>query len=191
MDHDLTLASVTGATIFENSVQFSLNEFQFSGSNYEWRNEGTPVMTYFSDKSIAVESLQLKSGNEVVEINGTFSEQPDESVSYSIRNLNLLSISDIIGGRVNFSGILNGEFTTRTLSITPLIEGELEVEEGRLMNRLIGDLSMISRFDPIGEKFDTEIHVFTNPEKYPNYILNNGGTGQDIFLSGYCRFQGD
>ncbi|TVQ68229.1 MAG: hypothetical protein EA360_00115 [Balneolaceae bacterium] len=191
MNHDLTLSSVISATVHENSVQFSLHDFQLSGSTYEWKNEGVPSMTYFSDKSIAIESLLLKSGNEVVEINGTFSDLPDEAVNYSIRNLNLNSISDIIGGRVTFSGTLNGEFTTRTLSLTPVIEGELEVEEGRLMERLIGDISLLSRFDPIGEKFDTEIHIFTNPEKYPRYIRNNNGIGQDIFLTGYFRLPDD
>lgn len=191
MNQDLSFESHLKAFLKEEEVTISIDLFSLSGNSYQWKQSGSPSLIYAADKSITVHDFLLQSGEEVVEINGIFSDDPAEAVNYSIRNLNLRTISDLIEGRVRFSGTLNGEFATRTLGLTPAIDGKIQIEEARLMERLIGDVRLRSQFNAEEEQFDTQIEILTDPERYPAYLAENDGIGQNISLDGYFKLPGN
>jgi translocation and assembly module TamB len=86
---------------------------------------------------------------------------------------------------------MNGDFTTRSLTDTPSISGNIDVTEGRIDGRIIGDVSLTSVYNSELERFDTDIRVYTDPDKYSSYFDRNDGIGQDIRLNGFFRLPDD
>lgn len=168
-----------------DSVNIEVRDFYLGSERYEWISEGTPRLIYLSDRSLIVENINFISDNEKVEVNGTYSSNPDDSVEYTVSNLNLQRISDLIGGRVEFAGVANGDFMTQTLTRIPIFEGNLNVRELMLNNRLIGDVSLNSTYSTEDDRFNTSISAITDPLRYADYIEDNENIGQNLLLEGY------
>ncbi|MEX2463924.1 MAG: hypothetical protein WD513_06475 [Balneolaceae bacterium] len=191
LDDDLLLESTITGFLRPGELNLLLDDFHLGNLDYQWRVEGRPMLRYNNEKALSIDNLILTSGLEYLEINGTYSDHPEDQVEYIAQNLNLSRVSDLINGRIKFSGNLNGNFKTQTLSQIPVFEGDLKVDEGRILDRLIGDVSMNSTFNPSTNHFDTRIHVYTDPEKYSQYLSSNDGVGQDILLTGFFRLPDD
>jgi len=188
---ELTYRSTFEAVLFSDKVEVIVDELLIGTTAYEWKNIGEPKITLHDDRSATLREFVMTSGDDHVEINGTFSSSYEDSVDYKIRDFNLGRISELIGGRVQFSGIVNGDFVTRSLTDTPSIQGDLYVDDGRLNGRIIGDVKLKSVFNSETDRFDTNIHVYTDPEKYSDYLENNDGIGQDLRLEGYFKIPDD
>jgi len=187
LDDDLVLESSFTGRLQTDSVQVSIGEFEIGTSDYRWTAQNNPHLAYTSSESFVIDSLVLISDADYIAVDGTYSGNFEDSVNYEIQNLDLSRISDLIGGRVSFSGLLNGNFQTRTLTQIPSIQGNLSVEEGRMQGRIIGDVSISSTFNSEEEQFDTNVRIYTNPDKYQRYYNRNDGIGQDIRLNGYFK----
>lgn len=178
--------SLTGA-LHPGRFEVNINDLQIGSPRYNWRSGGESQFIYTDDKKLMLNQVRLTSDQDLLEINGTFSESFEDSVDFKVENLDLSRISDLIGGRISFSGLLNGEFITRSLTQIPSIQGEIDVTEGRINNRLIGDVSLNSQLNTDENQFDTQIRVYTDPQKYPDYYARNDSTGQDLRLNGYFK----
>ncbi len=187
LEDDLRVESAFTGFLRPDKFEVIIDELSAGTSEYDWYAEGNPVISYTEEKKLNIEQLVLMSDTDYIEIHGTYSPDPDDVVEYTVREFNLSRISDLIGGRIQFSGILNGDFKTQTLTRIPSIEGNINFEEVRIQERLIGDISLNSVFNSETNQFDTEIHVFTDPEKYPRYYERNDGIGQDLLLTGYFK----
>jgi len=179
-------SSLTGA-LHPGRFEVNINDLLVGSPSYNWRSGGESQIIYTDENKLTLNDVILTNDDDHLEINGTFSESFEDSVDFKIDNLDLSRISDLVGGRITFSGILNGEFITRSLTQIPNIQGEIEVNEGRINDRLIGDLSLVSELNPEENQFDTEVRVFTDPEKYPDYYAQNDSIGQDLRLNGYFK----
>lgn len=184
---DLKLESQLTGFLLPGRLTVLVNHLTMGTSTYNWVTEGTPRLTYTELKALEIEEFILISDDDYIEINGTYSTDINDSVEYTVQNLDLSRISTLIDGRIQFSGIMNGNFVTQTLTQIPSIEGDISIEEGRILGRIIGDVTLNSRFNSESNRFDTEIHVYTNPDKYPQYFQRNDGIGQDLWLSGYFQ----
>jgi len=184
---ELTYRSTFDAVLFSDKVEVIIDGLQIGSTAYEWRNIGQSKITFHKDRSTTVQEFVMTSGDDHLEINGTFSSSYEDSVDYKVRDFNIGRISELIGGRIQFSGILNGEFITRSLFDTPSIQGDLSVTNGRINDRTVGDVHLKSVFNPETDRFDTNIHVYTDPENYADYLEANDGFGHDIFLEGYFK----
>lgn len=187
LEDDLVLQSSFSGHLQADTVEVSIQDFAMGTSDYKWNTQSTPSFAYTAQHSFIVDSLVLVSDRDYVAIDGTYSDDFDDYVDYQIQNLDLSRVSSLINGRVSFSGILNGDFETRTLSQIPSITGNLAIEEGRILGRMIGDVTLNSTFNRDLERFDTNIHVYTDPEKYNRYYNRNDSIGQDIRLEGYFK----
>jgi hypothetical protein len=191
LEDDLRLESTFRAFLRPDKVEMIIDGLSIGTSRYDWFTEGTPVISYTDRQSLEIDDLVLVSDDDYVEIHGTYSPDPNDVVDYTVRNFKLSRVSDLIGGRIQFSGIMNGDFKTQTLTRIPSIEGSISIEQGRIQDRLIGDVTLNSALNPETNRFDTEIHVYTDPEKYPRYYERNDGIGQDLLLTGYFKLPDD
>ncbi|CAN5452040.1 hypothetical protein BH23BAC3_BH23BAC3_17800 [soil metagenome] len=160
-------------------------------SDYRWKALGSPTIEYSQKGSVTFNQFTLESEDDFFEMDGTFSNAPEDSVNYNIRNFSLARVSDMIGGRIQFEGIVDGDFTTRALTQIPSIQGDIMVTEGRLNNRVIGDVSLRSRYNAEDDRFDTDIQIYTDPDRYADYLEANNGVGQDLYFSGYFKTPDD
>lgn len=184
---DLKLVSGYTGVLHTDSLEFIIDDFEIGTIRYNWQTAGTSRIIYRAGESLVFDNIAFRSDSGFVGINGVFSSSFEDSVKYTVQNLNLARISDLINGRISFSGIMNGEFTTRTLADIPSIQGEINVEHGMMNGRTVGDVSLMSRLNPEENQFDTEIRIFTDPDKYGNYLGQNNGIGHDLHLDGYFK----
>lgn len=191
LEDDLVLESTFNGRLESDTIQVALEEFEIGTSDYRWVAQNSPELAYTSQQSLIVDSLVVTSATDYIAIDGTYSTNFDDSVNYEIQNLDLSRISTLIGGRVSFSGFLNGNFQTRTLTQIPSIQGNLSIEEGRMNGRMIGDVTLSSTFNSEEDRFDTNVRIYTDPKKYQQYYNRNDGIGQDIRLNGYFKIPDD
>ncbi len=184
---DVELGAMLSAVFSDRDVDIRIMDFYVGDEAYTWQNiEQTPIRI---DDSGRVHVNRLEFGNlqERIIIDGTFSESPEDSVSYLFSGIELERISSLINGRVNFSGVLDGTFFTRSIRTDPNFMGDIQVEALRLDNRLVGDVGFRSRFDAENERFDTRLTIRTDSERYQTYLQRNEDIGQDIIVEGFIN----
>lgn len=190
-EDEIQLQSTFTGYLKPDKFEILVDQFSLGSPEYQWSQEGRPTISYDRNNALEIEDLILTSGSEYLKVDGTYSDNVNDIVDYTIVDLNLSTLSEIIGGRIRFSGNLNGDFSTQTLFQIPAIQGNLTVNQGRIQNRLIGDVSINSLYNSELQQFDTEIHVYTDPEKYSSYYERNDGIGQDLLLNGYFKLPDD
>ncbi|WP_428236627.1 hypothetical protein [Gracilimonas sp.] len=182
---DASFSFHAGGDISEEAISLFIYDFTLGTGTFRWANDGTPMLRYQSDEKLTLKDFVFESDSQFVQVNGTFSSSTEDSVNYNIGEVNLGRLSDLIGGRVRFGGIVNGKFTTRTLTTVPTIQGEIDVEAFNLDNTLFGDILLTSRYNQSLDRFDTNISVSTDSAKYPQYYANNDRKGQNFNIDGY------
>lgn len=187
LEDDLQFESDYTGILGRDSLEVIINEFNMGTSRYNWQTESPARIVFTNQESLIFDRVALRSDSAFVEINGIFSSSYEDSVQYTVRNLDLERISDLINGRIQFSGDMNGQFLTRTLAQIPSIQGRLSIEGSEINNRTIGDITLTSQLNSEENQFDTEIRVFTDPEKYSDYYTENDSTGHNLLLTGYFK----
>ncbi|RNC85594.1 MAG: hypothetical protein ED557_02140 [Balneola sp.] len=175
----------SGIALTDSAITAYIHEFALGSDLYLWEGVETPSVQYLADEKLRFQDFELSNFDENIAIEGILSADATDSVNYQIENVDLERISDLINGRINFSGDLNGQFTTRSLTRSPTLQGELNILGLGLDNNVVGDISVLSEFNQPLNRFDTEIIVDTDSTKYPDYYFRNNRTGQDISLKGY------
>ncbi len=175
----------SGITLSDSSITAYILDFELGSDLYLWEGVEVPSLQYLANRKLRFENFQLSNFDENIAIEGILSADAVDSVNYQIENVNLARISDLLNGRINFSGDLNGRFTTRSLTRSPTLQGELDILGLGLDNNVVGDIAVISEFNQELNRFDTEISVDTDSAKYPSYYVRNDRVGQDIKLKGY------
>lgn len=187
MGTDVTFSTKYSGSMDSLHIQGEIEELVFGSERYMWTMETNPQIRYDHEKRLHLNHFTLLSGSDRVDVNGVFSAQEHDSVKYRFENVNLQRISQIINGRVDFQGSLNASFVTKNLVADPYFSGTIDVDRLAFDGRPVGDVSFSSDYDPGQEHFNTEISVFTDPEKYADYLALNSGVGQNILARGWFR----
>ncbi len=168
-------------------IAFTLENLLLGNQRYLWVAENRPVFRFGDDGKLMVRDLRLSSGNDRIFVNGTFSNDPADSVEYRFVNVDLERISQMIDGKVGFQGLLDGNLVTRNLAVNPVFHGRLDVDRLAFNDRIIGDVTLSSTYNPELERFDTKLLVVTDEEKYADYIERNNGRKQHVTATGWLR----
>lgn len=180
-----SLELLSEIALSDSAITAVIRNFELGSELYKWQNQNLPEISYLPKNKIAFRDFIFTNINELISLEGTFSNIPSDSVNYLIRDVDLYRISQLINGRINFAGKLDGQFTTRSLTRIPTIQGELNIIEFGIDNNTVGDLRINSSFNQSLNRFDTNISISTDSTKYPEYFIRNDRQGQDISLNGY------
>lgn len=185
MSDGASLALSGRGRLLNDALTFNIREFNLGTEAYKWVSRGVPALTYRSDEKLILQDLVFENEDQLLQLNGTFSSSPEDSVNYDVRSINLAEISNIVGGRLSFGGILDGTFTTRTLTSVPTVYGDVDIETLSFGGSLVGDLNLLSEYNSELDRFDTNITISTDSTKYPEYFDNTGRKGQQFNIDGY------
>ncbi len=169
----------------EEQLELRVNDFYVGSEQYTWQNLRTPTIYYNNQQKWIIDDFIFQSEEQYLNISGVYSEDAADSLNFRIRSLDLGKISDLINGELTFDGQMNGSFSTRTLTTIPSIEGEILLDKFILGADIIGDLDLKSNFNHQLDRFDTQISIRTDKEKYQNYYDNERRSGQFIDIEGY------
>lgn len=187
---DITLGAMASAVFTNRDVDIRLMDFFVGDEGYTWSNIRQTPIRIFDGGQIFVDQLEFGNQEERFMIDGTFSENPEDVVSYFISGLELERISGLINGRVNFSGVLDGSFETRTIRTDPRFKGGIGVDQLRLNDRLVGDITFNSTFNPLLERFDTILTIQAQQqnlteEESGGPFLTDELVMKDVIVEGY------
>jgi hypothetical protein len=141
---EATFAFQTKGILDDEQLTFIIQNFNLRSDTYQWKNQGVPSIQYHAGHKLTLENFLFESDSQFVQVNGTFSSDVKDSVRYDIGNFDRSKVSQILDGRIDFDGVLNGAFTTTTLTTIPTIQGDIELEELYLNNNLFGDIDRIT-----------------------------------------------
>ena len=178
---DVALRSV----LTDTTLKISIPEFFLGNDLYAWQSDGTPQLVYNRENDLAFNRFRFKNQNEFIELKGVLSSDREDSVQYVLRQVSLERISELIQGKVSFGGRMNGTLVTRSLTDRPSVQGELNVNQLTIQDRIIGDAAFRSTYNQQRERFDTRLRVLTDSTKYDDYLDQNDEIGQDILIAGY------
>jgi len=175
------------STLSDSAIAVSIPNLYLGNKQYSWNNDSNPSFVYSRNGDIAFHNFSFKNQNQFFQLKGILSKDRSDSLTYVLHDIDLGLISNLIKGKVDFAGVLNGTLVTRSLTRRPTIQGALTVNKFALNNRMIGDVRFKSKFNPQKNHFDTNIDIVTDSTKYSNYLDSNDDIGQNIQLNGYFK----
>ena len=175
------------AEVLDTAIVLNVNQFNLGNNEYQWENKGKPGLIFDKSHKVNFQNFDFVNGTQKINLVGAFSSDKSDSVIYSLQNINLQRVSDLINGRINFEGTLNASFYTKSLSKLPQIQGNIFVDRFALDNRPVGDFKFHSKFNPVEKRFDTEISVKADTSKYHDYYVRNDSVATDIQMKGYFQ----
>ncbi len=171
--------------IADSTLNMRVDSLSLGNSLYQWQSTGIPALTYYADDRLEFQNFEFKNEQESLNFEGVFSDQASDSVNYNVNNVDLARISDLLNGRINFSGVLDANFTTKSLTRIPSIQGDLGIDAFSIDERVIGDVDVSSLFNSERNRFDTRVTVSTDSAKYPDYFTRTDRRGQNITFEGF------
>lgn len=173
------------SSLSPSAVTLKIEDFFLGNNQYAWQNEAVPTITLQRSGEVQFQDFRFKNNNEFLEIRGDITTSRRDSLLFVMRDVNLNRISELINGRIGFSGTMDGTLTTRSLLASPSIQGDMQIEQLQLNDRMVGDARFTSRFDTTSNRFNTSIDIVTDATKYSDYLSRNDGVGQKLHLDGY------
>lgn len=173
------------AFLDDEQIELKIDDFYVGSEKYTWKNRRVPTIYYNNDKQWIIDDFTFQSDEQYLSISGVYSDLTTDSLNYRVRSLDLGKISDLIDDELTFDGKMDGNFSTRTLSTIPNIEGEITFEKFILGKDIVGDIVLNSNFNHQSNRFDTKISIKTDKEKYSKYYENDRRNGQFIDVDGY------
>jgi hypothetical protein len=175
-------------TVLRDSLlKFNITDFAFGNTNYSWNVEGNPVIYLNEDKKLIIDELNFINDYQQFRVSGVYSQDIEDEIMLEFRDLNLGMISSLIDGEISFDGTINGIFQTSSLFAEPSISGNLFIDHLKLNNRTVGDVTFRSVLNVPLNRFDINVDVLANAEKYAEYFAANNNIGQDIKISGWIN----
>lgn len=166
-------------------LSLRLTRFQAGNESYSWSAQGVPAVDFNRREEVNFRNFVFRSRDEFIRVDGIMSPLPEKSLEYTIRNVSLERISELVQGELSFGGQLSGNLVTRSLSRQPSVQGEMAVNRFTLGGRLVGDLRFNSSLNEERDRFDTRVRILTDSTKYGDYLERNEEVGQDITLDGW------
>lgn len=173
--------------IMDTEIVSRIRHFQLGNKEYTWTNRGVPAVIYTRSKKFSFRDFEFENGNQKLALQGVLSSDPHDSVVYSLQQINLQRISDLVNGDFNFEGTLNAKFSTRTLTKIPSIQGDIFINRLSLDNRPLGDFIFSSRYNSSKKRFETHIQIKADTSKYHTYYVNNDSVATNIDINGWVK----
>ena len=166
------------------------DSLELGAGSYIWTNLGDIAIKVDRELQIAFNQVSFNNEDELLDIRGIYSNSPEDSIQFIVDQIQLDRLADLLNVKQDINGLMDGEFSTRTLKNSPSVQGFLAINNFSLNNQVVGDLSLSSVFNSSKNRFDTQISVFTDSTLYPDYFNSSGRSGQNISFDGYINTLG-
>ena len=130
-----------------------INDLLLSVGNSFW-TIGSPTSLDVYGQSLVIPELLLESKSpeanilQSVHLSGVLSPSPSDTASIRIDDIAIRPISQFLNMKVPLGGLLNGQLAFTTTDTQPELTGLLQVDRFSFDTRVIGDVSLASRYIP-------------------------------------------
>ena len=164
-----------------------LQNFRVGSGNYIWSNLNDLILSLDPRYRLGLEQVSFHNNEEELDIRGFFSSELQDSMLFTIQSVNLDRLSELLNVQQDLNGIVDGQFSTRSLLENPNIQGELDIKSFSLNQQIVGDIRLRSEFNPNKKQFDTNVTIYTDSLLYPEYFSSSERVGQNVELNGYFK----
>ncbi len=154
---------------------------------YEWSLSNPAGLSFARGDLITIQSLNLENQKQGIEINGTYSRAPRDSITIRFEDVNLGQISDFLPGRLTFDGRVDGELTGSFPSGIPVIFGKVGINRFEFNDRPVGTFSLTSLYDRETERFNLIASLRTDDSLTELINGREESIGQDFLIQGFVR----
>ncbi|MGW8124023.1 translocation/assembly module TamB domain-containing protein [Roseivirga echinicomitans] len=147
-----------GIDFFESRTELRFQESNIIALDKTWNITDNNVVVFGKD-NISIENLDIYNDSQSITLDGNISVSRDTTQSLQIifenvevENLNTLTLK-------SYSGKINGTVNTQNLLYNPLIYGDINVNEFRIDDFLVGDVSGAILWNDFNKKFDINLEV--------------------------------
>lgn len=187
---EIRFFSELNGRILDSGIQFEITGFEIGNKRYMWHASGLPKLNYDKKGNWSIEDFLLESEGDRIAVDGGLSTLKEDSLMVQINDVSLCRISDMIGGRVDFDGTLHAEFLTKGLRNKPEMSGFVHIDHLAFHDRIIGEVNLETRYNHEKKQYDTRLEIFTDEEKYADYIERNNGIRQNVLAEGWFKTPG-
>ena len=182
----------SSGNIYATESQHSLvfDALELGSGSYIWSNLGDIAINVNRELSVVFDQVSMRNNDERIDIRGVYSDSPEDSIQFKVDQIQLNRLAELLNVKQDIDGVMDGEFSTRTLEKSPSVQGYLTINSFSLNNQVVGDLSLSSSFNSLKNRFDTNISVFTDSTLYPDYFNSSGRAGQNVVFNGYINTPG-
>ena len=106
-----------------------------------------PCVVKIGNQSLKFENLNINGGSSRFYADGILSENPEDSLSVDISNLNLGFVSDVFGLRTRFTGYASCRSNLKDLKGEKRINGNVRVDNFTINKQRFGDVSASAQWD--------------------------------------------
>ncbi len=118
---------------------------------------------YLSSDEIAVDRFFIKGENQYFLADGRVSENPEDSIIFSLQNFNLHMFNDIYSDLpVDINGILSGHTSLRKEFDTPVLTSNLNVTDLEINNQVLGNTFVRADWIRSKQKLDLQLLSASN-----------------------------
>ncbi len=178
--------------IFAAESQYNIvfDALELGSGSYIWSNLGDIAINVDRELSVVFNQVSLDNNDELLDIRGVYSDSPEDSIQFIVDQIQLDRLAELLNVKQDIDGVMDGQFSTRTLQKSPSVQGYLTINNFSLNNQVVGDLSLSSTFNSLKNRFDTQISVFTDSTLYPDYFNSSGRAGQNVAFNGFINTPG-
>lgn len=145
-------------TLYNGTLQYQamVHPSQFYYNNRHFRLPESRMK--FRQREIVVDSFFIMGAEQSLALDGTYSTNPMDSISLTIRNFNLHMINDIYTSLpLNITGLLSGNTSIKNASGNPLITSNLQATELVMNDQKFGNTEI--RADWIRSRKELELYI--------------------------------
>ena len=147
-----------GIDFFENRTELRFQESNINILEETWNITDDNVVI-FGENNIIIENLDIFNESQSITLDGEISVSKDSTQTLQIafdnvavENLNTLTLK-------SYSGKVNGTMNAQNLLYSPLLFGDVQVEEFKIDEFLVGDINGALLWDDFSRKFDINLIV--------------------------------
>lgn len=179
-DYDLLISNKQGY------LNFEVDYFTFGNSNYGWVNDGDLSFLYdYKNDFFDFKNISFKNSEEKISVSGSYQKLSSDLIRFSLQDVDLTKLSDLIQARLPFAGILDGNFSVSSNLENPFFEGRLDIDSLSFRGRTMGDLSLQSIRDTLSSRFVSTLKLDSDRfSNIPKQTISGNGFFQPINSSG-------
>ena len=165
------------------------DELELGAGSYIWSNLGDIAINVDQQLDIAFNQVSMHNNDELIDIHGIYSNFPGDSIKFTVDQIQLDRLVKLLNVQQDIDGLMDGEFSTRTLQQSPSVQGFLTINNFSLNNQMVGDLSLSSIFNSSKNGLTLKFQCIQTL-LYPDYFNTSGRAGQNIAFDGYINTLG-
>lgn len=121
-----------------------------------WRIDSTNLLS-MKGKEWGIHNFSWLNEEQSIEVDGHISSDPEKKINLFIDNFNLSNINSLTQRAL--SGQVNAEVTMRNLYGQPKLQNEIDIQELKVDDFLVGDITGNNVWDPESKRFEIEFFI--------------------------------